>query len=256
MNENNPLLNQPPVQPTANQSLPTTPAPNKNSNFLVVIIIVLVLLIAGGVVFALSFLNKSGQKNNVVTEEVKKTNTITLTKEPTLVPTITLSASSSSVITGIPEGYISKQTLCYTIVIPQNNDAGNENDCTLGYQAYIDTPTVKNLLVGSHITSEWKEYKDLADMVANWQTSLKGESDKIISQEPLTIGSVPAERILVENEISHIQSSNVFIYLPNKYTSKGFPVTGFSILTTYSIPEQAAQQKVEENRLLSSWQWQ
>jgi hypothetical protein len=164
----------------------------------------------------------------------------------------------TSVQSNIPLGYVAKETLCYTIIIPKNNDAGDENNCDLSYGAYIDTPTTKSLSIHTGISSEWHEYNSSQDMAQKWISSTKNKDDNIISQGDIKVGAYNGYQVLVKSTVNRLQSNYVFIYIPNRYTVHSYSITGFNILATFSDtdnPENVDAQKAEFNRLLSSWQW-
>lgn len=263
-NNNQPNVNIPNSvpNPLPNQSNPVQPiAPSSNNsqhNLMILLVIVAILFGVGGIIFAFVAIrpskNTSPTTNQapppIITSEVA---TPTPNEDANKITDSDLSNTSG---TTENEGYVLKDTLCYTIMIPKNNNAPKSNDCNFSYSGYVDTALTKELYVGSSITSDYHQYKDSQDMANQRMTIYKSTDDKVVSEYSLKIGGYSAYQVIVENGINRIQSSNIFIYIPDKYTNViGYQTDGFEILTTFSDPDNAEEQKAEMNRMLASWQW-
>lgn len=249
----NPLTQQTPSPPN-----PPPPLPKNKSPLILIIIIAVIVLIGLGILGSRA-LNKPSTKS--LSSHKTPPGQKTITPTPSLQPKPTqktVTTTPSATTSASPVGYVIKDTLCYALTIPKDNDAGNENSCDLEYRAYIETPTEKRLFVGSQISPEWKDYKGLLDMANYWKIKIKSADDKIILEGAIKVGNLDAYEILAKNDISRLESSHVFVYIPDKYNSKGLPVNGFTILTTYSAtdkPDLIEAQKKEQQRLLTSWKW-
>ena len=258
-------------QPSSN---PPQPIPKKTPNALVLLLVGALLFGAGGfgTVYFLYTLsqnapiesstenitpkaqstpkaesNEEGAAYNRVEQEETLVASNPTLPDASLVP----SASVSSLpVEGVK--YVTKETLCYTLTIPENNDAGEENNCDQSFRAYI---TDKEILVGSSITTEHKDFGSLTNMVAFWKETYLSQDDQILEEGTVMVGNKEGYRILVKSTISKVEREETLIYLPNKYEAYGYPLTGFSITTTFSDFDNIHTQKQELARLLSTWQW-
>lgn len=152
------------------------------------------------------------------------------------------------------DGYVTKETLCYKIMIPPDNNAGAENSCDQRYRAYIEVAG-SSVLVGSSISTDHRNYGSTQEMVDFWKTNLGGNDYEILSEREIMIDGVPAITVLARADISKLETEFTFIHLPGRYEAYGYPVTGFSILTTYSDFNNIEVQKQALQNLLASWQW-
>lgn len=241
-----------------NPPLPQTPLsqqpnpPKSSSSVLIVLLVVLAVAGLGFGIFSYLKFQTKQAGNNIVTNPPP-----TQALAPTVSETNPTIPSPATTSVTAPPGYTIKDTLCYSITVPVTNDIGSENSCDLHYNASINIPKNKELLVGAGITSEWHEYTSSQDMADKWlaESQKNNPDDKVVTEGPVKVGGVDAYKILLKNSISTIESQFAFVYIPGKYTVHSYPVTGFSIIQTFSDPDNADAQKSEAEKLFNTWQW-
>jgi hypothetical protein len=272
----NPPMSQPnqQAQVNATPNVATQPNQKKTSSLIIVLIVLLALSGIGGVAAAYHFysLSRDG-KMQPVTEEVDEIIVAEIVEQEvidkdnafeTLTPaddysddktdSETEKSAESDSIEISTDDYVSKETLCYKIMIPADNDVGKENSCDQRFRAnlVVDGATVR---VGSSISTDHRNYSSNQDMVNFWNENLGGHEYEIVSEKEIMIGGVPAITVLARAEISKVESEFTFIHLPGRYEAYGYPLTGFSILTTYGDFNNIDVQKQAYKNLLASWQW-
>lgn len=169
-----------------------------------------------------------------------------------ITPQIASSSASSSISTGET---VVKETLCFTLTIPQKNDAGAENNCDITYRSFPDQDN-PNTSVSMSITLNNKEYTDSQDMADKWLQMEKdhGSEDTFVEKGFVQVGGVEGYKVVTEYANKAVQTTHIFVYHPGKYEAYGYPVTGFELLTSSDVDTRAIQQ-VELERLLSTWKW-
>lgn len=176
---------------------------------------------------------------------------------PTIMPSFNPSqtSSSSASYTSSNEETVLKETLCFTLVLPKNNDIGAENNCDIVYRSFPDSNS-PDTMVSVSVTLNNKEYQNSQDMAEQWMQMEKdqGSEDTLVEQTSVMVGGLPGYKIITEYSNKSVQTTHIFIYNPGKYEAYGYPITGFELLSASDINTRPVQQK-ELERLLLSWIW-
>jgi len=167
---------------------------------------------------------------------------------------ITEEATKSADLTYDKDNVI-KETPCYTIVIPKDNDADNGDNCKLSYNAYISSGKGTDISAGITIVTEEKTYKNPKDMADKLIAELKRTDETTIQAIALTIDKQPAYEIRTKNALNGLETTRIFISMPKKYKIDKKFIGGFIVIRVYSEPESITEQKKELERLLKSWKW-
>lgn len=237
----------PPVEPVTPVA-PISPAPanNPKSNLPFLIFGVAGLLI--GVVGIFLFL--SG--NRKTTAPIELLPATVMPGDDNTVP-ITVNNSVGSSDAGNAD-FVTKETLCYTLLLPKNNDAGAENDCNLEFTAFDAASNYDSLKGGVMISTEDKEFAGAEAMAQSWYDNYVGEKPVIVSEGATLVGGVPGYQI--RSSGGPTEQVDTFVYLPGKYTAHGYPVTGFHILKGLGAAGDDRDSRLAElARLFNTWQW-
>lgn len=176
-------------------------------------------------------------------QEQVKGNTIVVSQMPvsvTPLPTVVYNNNQ------IPQGYVAKQTTCYTIYIPRDNTAGDENNCELIYEASIG----ENTDLGASIQTEYKKFTSLQEMV---QDSTNNFTNSFQSEGPTKVGNIDAEKI-TERLADDTKIIHVYVFIPDKYKVGGLMASGFEITKSLNEDEEPRQRQVLDI-LLATWKW-
>jgi len=160
---------------------------------------------------------------------------------PTITPTII--AQPTGPIP--PEGYVAKDTLCFTIFIPQENTAGQENSCDLIYDAGPDGS------LGAHVSADLSPRGSVTEMI---YAVMKSVTNQTSAQTQVKVGQYDGVEIRENLPNGINEFIHVFVYIPNKYTVSSIPVSGFEITKVFDKEKIKDQQKAFDI-LLSTWQW-
>lgn len=152
------------------------------------------------------------------------------------------------------EGYIEKDTLCYSYKYPSTFEANEDNDC---YQ-YIDSTDI-DFLAKFTIEPVYESSLDRQSSIEDLISS-RTIKDPILETEDLVIDGVPAKQILEKVDGSPINQHKVtvFVYIPGKYYRLSREVKGITFSYYYSDDYTAEQVKLEQDifqDLLKSLKW-
>lgn len=179
-----------------------------------------------------------------IEEEVKG---VATTLVPTITPTFSpLTPTPTIDPNKIPYGYVPKQTLCYTIYIPRDNTAGDENSCELIFDATI----AEIVDLGINIQTEYAKLTSLQEMV---QTSTESFTNRYEPSEKIKVGELDGEKI-IELLPDGTKLIHVYVFVPDKYKVGGLMASGFEI--TKSLTDDTEDKQLEVlHTILATWKW-
>lgn len=151
-------------------------------------------------------------------------------------------------------GYVPKETLCYSLFIPMNHNAGEDNSC-LQYistnQAYPFSVNITLAVVQDGATPEQMANKFIAN-------TLKTSPTVTFEEEAIKLGGVDAMKVIEGNAVNLVKSVHIFVLAPKEYNVSGFPARNFQLMTVqdgYLDPELQLGQQQDLATLIASWQW-
>lgn len=196
------------------------------------------------------------QKATLLTQALEKSqkNMVKITPSisippPTLLPTQDASLSAQ------PEQAVLKETLCFTLALPQKHEVGKENNCDLTFRTFPDA-NLPDTSVSFSVFLHNKTYANSEDMGTQWLALEKqhGSDETTVETVPVQVGGKEGYKVTTEYANKSVQTTHVFVYLPNTYEANGSPLTGFELLTASDTENRTTQQK-ELERILATWIW-
>ncbi len=151
-------------------------------------------------------------------------------------------------------GYVPKETLCYSLYIPMNHNAGEDNSCLQYISTSQDYPFSVNINLA--VVQDGATSKQMADkFIAN---TLKTSPTDTFEQESIKLGGVDAVKVIEGNAVNLVKLVHIFVLAPKEYNVSGFTARNFQLMTVqdgYLDPELQAGQQQDLTTLIASWQW-
>ncbi len=264
----------PPPASTAAEQPPSTPEPEeekKSHRWLIILVVVASLLIVLAVgALALGILNRpettpveppkvinDNSKNVIVVPTTAASPTIPV--EPTtgidLTPTVFPEESPTPTQGATaPEGFKTKTTLCYKIVVPEYAMVGEDNGCR---QYMPNSADSKHIYMEDIEVVYAREKANSLDAMVN--NRIVDPTFKLIEDKNITVGGVPARELTEVNDRAGTTRKRVFVYVPGKYKEGGINLAGFEI--TAMVKDKSASEaenrfrQTAYDKLISTWQW-
>ena len=146
-----------------------------------------------------------------------------------------------------PAGYVTLNKLCYSIQVPEVNDAGEDNACRFSARFGADK------LASIKVTQFTKNGEGLDANVAELMRSETAvNNNTLVSEEDILMDNVPAKKLVFKGSGQYGITTAHYLVATDKYKIDGVPVAGFNIIAPSY--DQGDNSSIIDT-IISSWLW-